>query len=421
MLEGLRRPRYSARAVRPGPLAFVAALSAVIGAALVVAVGSALDWIGPSRTETVAMSSPGLALTDDQETTPARSAAQPLEGRSGFEPARIFEARADGVVTIFAYFPGLATDQGAGGQGSGFVVTDDGYVLTNSHVVTNAGAVSLADVRGAPQVFVEFRDGDRVAARVVGWDLFDDVALLKVDPARHDLAPVPLGNSSAVVVGEPVAAIGSPFGAENSLATGVVSATGRTIPALTSRYSLVDAIQIDAPINRGNSGGPLFDARGRVIGINAQIRSNSGLSEGVGFAVPINAAKRSMEELTATGHVGYAYVGVRTDDLWPALARRLGLQVSRGALIASVVAGGPAQKAGLTGGTRTLLFQGQSVTVGGDVVVGVAGRRVRNGDDLVRIVTNDLRPGQAVVFTVARGDRQVDVPVTTGERSAGAG
>jgi 2-alkenal reductase len=393
----------------------------VIGAALVVAVGSALDWVGPSRTETVVTSSPGLTLTDEQEPASSpRSTAQPLEG-SGFEPARIFDARADGVVTIFAYFAGEANAAGAGGQGSGFVVTDDGYVLTSSHVVTNAGAVSAPEVRGAQQVFVEFRDGDRVSAKVVGWDLFDDVALLKVDPGRHDVSPVPLGDSSGVVVGEPVAAIGSPFGAENSLATGVVSATGRTIPALTSRYSLVDAIQIDAPINRGNSGGPLFDARGRVIGINAQIRSNSGLSEGVGFAVPINAAKRSLEELTANGKVAYAYVGVRTDDLWPALARRLGLKVSRGALIASVVSDGPSARAGLKGGSRTILFQGQDVTVGGDVVVGLGGRRVRNGDDLVRIVTNDLRPGQSVVFTVARDGRQIDLPVTVGERSAGAG
>ena len=325
--------------MRPGPLALIAVLSAVIGGALVLAVGSALDWVGPSRTQTLAGSGGGLTLTEDEPTP--RAAAEPLTG-AGFEPARIYDARANGVVTIFAYF-GQA-DGSEGGQGSGFVVSDDGYVLTNSHVVTNAGAAAGGtDVRAAGEVFVEFRDGDRVAAEVIGWDLFDDVALLKVDPARHRLAPVPLGDSSRVSVGDPVAAIGSPFGAENSLATGIVSATGRTIPALTSRYSLVDAIQIDAPINRGNSGGPLFDARGRVIGINAQIRSNSGLAEGVGFAVPINAARRSLEELIARGEVVYAYVGVTTDDLWPALARRLKLSVDRGALLGGVVAGGPAE------------------------------------------------------------------------------
>jgi 2-alkenal reductase len=402
--------------VRPGPLALVAVLSAVIGAAAVLAVGSAVDWIGPSRTETVAASSPDLTLTDETDSAQPRTAAQPLEGTS-FEPARIYAARADGVVTIFAFFG--SDGGGSGGQGSGFVVSDDGYILTSSHVVTNAGAGDAENVDAADEVFVEFRDGDRVAARVLGWDLFDDIALLKVDPKHHPLTAVPLGDSSRVVVGEPVAAIGSPFGAENSLATGVVSATGRTIPALTSAFSLVNAIQIDAPINRGNSGGPLFDARGRVIGINAQIRSNSGLSEGVGFAVPINSAKRSMEELIQHGSVAYAYIGVHTDDLWPALARRLGLDVSRGALISDVVPDGPAARAGLRGGGKALTFQGTEVDTGGDVVVGVNGLRVRSGDDLVRIVTNDLKPGMRAIFTVVRGDKRLEIPVVVTERPSG--
>ncbi|HEV8248335.1 MAG TPA: trypsin-like peptidase domain-containing protein [Gaiellaceae bacterium] len=402
--------------MRPGPLALVAVLSAVIGAAAVLAVGSAVDWIGPSRTETVAASSPDLTLTDETDSAQPRTAAQPLEGTS-FEPARIYAARADGVVTIFAFFG--SDGGGSGGQGSGFVVSDDGYILTSSHVVTNAGAGDAESVDAADEVFVEFRDGDRVAARVLGWDLFDDIALLKVDPKQHPLTAVPLGDSSRVVVGEPVAAIGSPFGAENSLATGVVSATGRTIPALTSAFSLVNAIQIDAPINRGNSGGPLFDARGRVIGINAQIRSNSGLSEGVGFAVPINSAKRSMEELIQHGSVAYAYIGVHTDDLWPALARRLRLDVSRGALISDVVPDGPAARAGLRGGGKALTFQGTEVDTGGDVVVGVNGLRVRSGDDLVRIVTNDLKPGMRAIFTVIRGNKRLEIPVVVTERPSG--
>jgi 2-alkenal reductase len=401
--------------VRTGPLALVAVLSAVIGGAVVLAIASAADWIGPNRTETVVQTD-DLTLTDENDSAVPRTAAQPLEG-TAFEPARIYDARAEGVVTIFAFFGPDAG--GTGGQGSGFVVSDDGYILTNSHVVTNAGTDQPENVSAAGQVFVEFRDGDRVAARVVGWDLFGDVALLKVDPTRHPLAPVPLGDSSEVLVGEPVAAIGSPFGAENSLATGVVSATGRTIPALTSSFSLVDAIQIDAPINRGNSGGPLFDARGRVIGINAQIRSNSGLSEGVGFAVPINSAKRSMDELIEHGSVAYAYIGVHTDDLWPALARKLGLKVARGALIADVVPEGPADKAGLRGSDDSLTFQGEEIDTGGDVVVGVNHERVRSGDDLVRIVTNELKPGSRAVFTVVRGGRQLEIPMLVSQRPDG--
>jgi len=400
--------------MRPGPLALISVLSAVIGAAVALAIGSALDWVGPGRTETVVAASPGFTLTEESIPAP-RTAAQPLEG-TGFEPAQIYEARAEGVVTITALFAGAS---GSGGQGSGFVVSDDGHVLTASHVITNAGTEPPADVRAAEQVFVEFRDGDRVPARVVGWDLFDDVALLKVDPDRHPVAPLPLGDSSQIVVGEPVAAIGSPFGAENSLATGVVSATGRTIPTLTSDYSIVDAIQIDAPINRGNSGGPLFDARGRVIGINAQIRSTSGLAEGVGFAVPINAAKRTMEELIARGEVSYAYIGVRTDDLWPALARELGLDVARGAFLARIVSDGPAEEAGLKGGSGTMTFQGREVTVGGDIIVAVNGQRIADGGDLVRIVTNTLRPGEPAIFTVLRDGERLDVALEPDERPAG--
>jgi S1-C subfamily serine protease len=405
---------YSADAMRPGPLALISVLSAVIGAAVALAIGSALDWVGPGRTETVVAGSPGFTLTEES-TPPPRSAAQPLEG-TDFEPARIYEARVEGVVTITALFAGAA---GSGGQGSGFVVSDDGYVLTASHVITNVGSAPAGDVRAAENVFVEFRDGDRVPARVVGWDLFDDVALLKVDPDRHPVVPLPLGDSSQVVVGEPVAAIGSPFGAENSLATGVVSATGRTIPTLTSRYSLVDAIQIDAPINRGNSGGPLFDARGRVIGVNAQIRSSSGLAEGVGFAVPINAARRTMEDLIARGKVSYAYIGVSTDDLWPGLARELGLDVARGAFLVEIVSGGPAEKAGLKGGSRTMTFQGQEVIVGGDIVVAVDGQRIEDGSQLVRIVTNTLRPGSPAIFTVLRNGKRLDVALEPAERPAG--
>ena len=172
-------------------------------------------------------------------------------------------------------------------------------------------------------VYVVFADGDRLPASIVGWDLFNDTGVIKVDPRDHAVSPLPLGDSSRVVVGEPVAAIGSPFGNENSLAVGVVSAVARSIPSLTSGYYVSDAIQIDAPINHGNSGGPLLDAAGRVIGINAQIRSDSGNAEGVGFAIPINSARRSMEQLIATGRSPTRTSAITTQDVTPALARAL--------------------------------------------------------------------------------------------------
>jgi S1-C subfamily serine protease len=230
------------------------------------------------------------------------------------------------------------------------------------------------------------------------------------------LKPVPLGDSRRVVVGEPVAAIGSPFGNESSLSVGVVSATNRSISSLTSIYNVVDAIQTDAPINRGNSGGPLFDARGRVIGVNAQIRSVSGNNEGVGFAIPINAAKRSLEQLVADGEVSYAYVGVKTTDLTPLAAARFDLGAERGALVTDVSANSPAARAGLRGGTREVEFNGLTFSLGGDVIVAINNLPVRNADDVVRYVTDEVEPGDVAVFTIVRDGERRRVAVRMGER-----
>jgi len=393
--------------MRPGAVAAVSLVAAVLGGAAVLLVAWGAGWIGDARTETIV--APAPRLEDEASDLPAVAPSRPL-APGVFDPARIYAERSAGVVTIHADFGGNE------GQGSGFVVSGDGLVLTNAHVITTAG--ESEDVSPAEAVYVEFKDGDTVPARIVGWDVFDDVGVLRVDAADHPLQPLPLGDSGRVVVGEPVAAIGSPFGAENSLSVGVVSATRRSIRALTSAYTIVDAIQIDAPINRGNSGGPLFDARGRVVGINAQIRSGSGVNEGVGFAVPINSAKRSLRQLLESGKVSYAYVGISTGDLTPGLADRLDLDVSRGALIEDVVAGGPARRAGLRGGSRRVEHNGNVIVVGGDVVVGIGGHRVRSGDDLVRVVSSELAPGEVATFRILRAGRFLNVPVKLGERPA---
>jgi len=389
-------------AVRP-QVFVIAVIAAVLGAAGALALGG-LTGLTEGGTTTVVVE---RAIADADG--PA-VAAVPAVG-NGFNPAAIYASRAPGVVTIYA-------DLGPDGQsqGSGFVVDGKGTILTNAHVVTNVAADGGGTVRGAEKLYVEFRDGDRVPAGIVGWDLFSDVAVVRVDPEAHALAPVPLGNSSTVVVGTPVAAIGSPFNEQSSLSVGVVSATDRTIDSLTSGYSVSDAIQIDAPINRGNSGGPLFDARGRVIGINAQIRSTSGTAEGVGFAIPIDTARRALEQLVRTGRVAYAYVGVTTQNVTSGLARRFGFATTRGALVATVEPNTPAARAGLHGGTRTVGYNGLQISLGGDVIVKIGERPVANAGDVARAISS-LAAGQRVAFTVLRGgtDRRV-IRVTLAER-----
>ncbi len=392
--------------------AAVSLLAAVVGAAAVLITARATGWVAKTTLRTVVVTEPAPAVG---ASAPAPSpVAKPLVG-NGFDPARIYAARTAGVVTIYAFFGSVSGANAA--QGSGFVVSPDGYILTNSHVITTAGAEN-GTVHAAHEVYVEFKNHDRVPAQIIGWDVYDDVGLMKVDPASHPLVPVPLGDSAGVRVGEPVAAIGSPFGNENSLSVGVVSAVHRAIDSLTGplAYKLTDAIQTDAPINHGNSGGPLFDARGRVIGINAQIKSDSGQAEGVGFAVPINSARRSMTQLIAKGRVAYAYVGIGSEDMTPTLARRYGYRLGYGALIDTVSSGTPAARAGLRGGNRQVDFNGTTSNVGGDLVVAIAGRQVRSADDLVRVVTEQLRPQQRVMFTVIRDGRRLRLPVTLAER-----
>ena len=395
--------------MRPAAVASVALIAAALGAGAVLLVARAGGWVGngSSTTTTVVVRAPAPETGSPAPVV----AAKPLVG-NGFQPAQIYRSRSAGVVTIYAFF-GDSSAGVAAAQGSGFVVSADGLVLTNAHVVTTAGEAGDGAVKAARKVYVAFRGGDRVEADVVGWDTFDDVGVLRVRRSGRKLVPVPLGDSSRVVVGQPVAAIGSPFGNEGSLSVGVVSAVQREIESLTSRFELVDAIQTDAPINHGNSGGPLFDGAGRVIGINAQIRSNGDNAgfEGVGFAVPINSAKRSMRQLLESGRVAYAYVGVSTVDLTPAIARRFGYPARRGALVDTVEDDTAAAKAGIRAGSRRATYNGVEFSVGGDAIVAIGPDSVKSADDLVRIVTNKLVPGQVVDFTLVRDGKRVVVPV----------
>jgi 2-alkenal reductase len=402
--------------VRAPAVVVVTVAAAVLGGGVALAIGKSTGWLDQGTTIVRAEASQPTALP-----AAATSNVPALPGR-GFDPQRIFAERSPGVVTVFAYFGDPNAQSTVTSQGSGFVISPKGYVLTNSHVITNAGEGS--SVQAAQSLFVEFSDGDRVEAHVVGWDLFDDVGLLRISPSAHTLSPVPLGESAAVAVGQPVAAIGSPLGNENTLTVGVVSAIHRSIDAITvQRYKVVDAIQTDAPITHGNSGGPLFDARGRVIGINAQIRSTSGggNDSGIGFAIPIDAAKHSVAQLLTKGHVTYAYVGITTDTMTPSIARALGYTVQHGALVIGVNGGSPADKAGLHGGTREVTVLGQSLETGGDVIVEIDGRPVRGADDVVRFVSFSLKPGDVAVFTIVRDGHRKKVAVRLTERHVPSG
>jgi 2-alkenal reductase len=403
---------------RPAPIAIVAIVAAVIGGISVIAVGKAAGWLSNGTKKTIVVQTPAVAQPVATPRAAVAAGAKPLVG-NGFSPTQIYSSRSPGVVTIYAIYGGTS-DSAQEAQGSGFVVSPKGYILTNSHVITNAGEGN-GKVSAADKLYVEFQDRDRIPARVVGWDIYDDVGLIKVNPADHRLNPVPLGDSAQVKVGEPVAAIGSPFGNVNSLSVGVVSATERSIDSLTSQYSLVDAIQTDAAINHGNSGGPLFDARGRVIGINAQIRSDSGNAEGVGFAVPIDSAKRSMAQLIAAGRVSYAFVGIETEDLIPAIAKQLHYPVRHGAVITKVNPGTPGAEAGLQAGSDNRQLFGAPFVSGGDVIVSIAGHPVESAEDVVRVVTEELSPGQSVPVVFFRGGRRHQVTVRLAQRPASPG
>jgi S1-C subfamily serine protease len=360
-------------------------------------------------------------ITEGSSPTGAQSVVIQSGGGS-FNPAQIYKDVSPGVVTIISVFDSsgntiLGGSGTSAGQGSGFVVDKDGDIVTNAHVVTSGGHLNGGGTpQEAKQVFVEFGDHNRVSAQVVGFDADADVALIKVDPDGLDLKPVALSDRSTFVVGEPVAAIGSPFGETQSLSIGVVSAINRTVEGLTN-FGIDNAIQTDASINPGNSGGPLLDSRGDVIGINEQIASDSGSNSGVGFAIPVTSVRYSLDQLRADGKVEYAFLGVTSESIYPQLAEHLGLDAKNGALITDVVSGSPADKAGLKGSTGETTFQLQQVKTGGDLVIAVDDKPVFQNNDLSELIALH-KPGDTVKLDVIRNGQHATVDVTLGSRPA---
>jgi S1-C subfamily serine protease len=324
----------------------------------------------------------------------------------GFDARQVFERAAPGVVTIRSVFGGAGA-----AEGSGFVLNTDGEVATNAHVVTDE---STGERKPADQVYVEFPDRNVVPAEIVGFDPFVDVALLEIKANGFDLHPVELGDDRDLHVGQPVAAIGNPFGEQQSLSVGVVSATERSVQSLT-QFEISGAIQTDASINPGNSGGPLLDAGARVIGINQQIETNSGANDGVGFAVPISAVKHSIAQLREDGEAEYAYIGVSSQPLYPQLARKLGIDATFGGLVSEVVSGGPAEEAGIEGGDDKLRFQAAQYRTGGDVILQVEGRDIIRPDDLAEVISAH-QPGDEVTVTILRDNERKEIELKLGKR-----
>ena len=288
------------------------------------------------------------------------------------------------------------------GAGSGFLIDVDGHILTNYHVV-----------QGAQTIEVTLGDLTRYKAKLIGEDTRNDIALIQIDTQGHKLTPLTLGDSRNLLVGQRALAIGNPFGFSSTLTTGIVSALGRTVQ--TSENTFIDeAIQTDASINRGNSGGPLLDSHGQVIGINSAIYAPNGTTAGIGFAIPINTARRVAEDLIKFGRVRRATLGAEGRALWPGLAEALKLNVQEGILIERVEPGGAAAAAGIRGGNKSMVAGLQELRIGGDVLIAVDGKAITNQMDL-NLMLNRSQPGNSVTLTIVRDGKQMNIPVKLGE------
>jgi len=305
----------------------------------------------------------------------------------------------------FFGFPPGQQNQYVQAEGSGFIYDTAGNIVTNNHVVN-----------GATRIAVVFADGTTMPGRVVGTDPSSDLAVVRVNPPSG-VNPVQMADSSQVKVGQLAVAIGNPFGEQNTMTVGYVSAVGRALPASDGNsgpsYTIPDVIQTDAPINPGNSGGVLLDAAGRVIGVTSAIESPVRASAGVGFAIPSAIVQQVVPSLIASGRYTHPYLGVSGVSLNPDLAKAMGLpETERGALIIAVASGGPAQRGGLHGSTRQVTINGQQVPVGGDVVVAIDGHPVKGFGDLVTYLARNTKVGQTVALTALRGGSRQTFKVT---------
>jgi len=321
--------------------------------------------------------------------------------------------RNSGMRTPWGQMPG---QQELTGSGTGFVWDKDGHIVTNNHVV-----------EGADKIAVTFMDGTTVSAKVVGTDENSDLAVLSVNVDSDKLVPVTVGDSTQVKVGHLAVAIGNPFGLENTMTVGFVSAIGRSLPmdsqsgyTSSSSYTIPDVIQTDASINPGNSGGVLLNSHGEVIGVTFAIYSSTDSSAGVGFAIPTSTLSKVVPELIKVGSYSSSWLGISGTTLTSSLAKAMGLDSDqRGVLIAEVVAGSPAEDAGLKGSNRTATVDGvEDVALGGDVIIAIDGQPITSFDALTTYLARSTEPGQKVELTILRDGKQQTISLTLGKRPA---
>jgi S1-C subfamily serine protease len=388
--------------------------AAVIGGLIVAVFGwvaIAAGWIEGSDGDdgSVAPAPPSLSQPASQETD-----------AKGLTVNEIYRRDSAGVAFIQAerqQEPSLFNPFDGGGSGvatgSGFVIDQDGHVLTNAHVVNGATKIQVTLGRADSSA--------PVSAEVVGRDPSTDIALLKVDAPADQLHPLALGDSGQARVGHPVVAIGNPFGLDRTVTSGIVSALQRQIKA-PNGFTIDNVIQTDAAINPGNSGGPLIDANGQVIGINSQIESAGGSGNvGIGFAVPVNTARDVVQQLLESGSVQHAFLGISGTDLTPQIANVLNLSVDQGALVQSVTPGGPAAEAGIEGGSgdATVTVGGARIRAGGDVITAIDRKPVQTMTDVISTI-NSKQPGDSVELSLVSDSGERTATVTLGDRPANA-
>jgi S1-C subfamily serine protease len=383
--------------------------SALLGGAVVAAFGwvaIAAGWIQADDSgSTVTVSQPLAAPVSASDESEDRNLVNQIYRRDGQGVAFISAKQDEGGSPSINPF-GEPEGEGGTATGSGFLVDTEGHVITNSHVVEGADEVEVK--LGSSETSYD--------AEVVGTDPATDVALLKIDAPADSLHPLSLGDSSKIEVGDPVVAIGNPFGLDRTVTSGIVSALQRQIQA-PNGFSISHVIQTDAAINPGNSGGPLIDASGSVIGINSQIQTGgtSRGNVGIGFAVPINTAREVVREIEANGEVKHAYLGISGGSITPDLAKALKLPVSTGVLVNEVVKGGPADEAGIKGGDTSATIEGANLRLGGDVITEVDGDEVSDMEEVINAV-NAASPGDEMELTVDRDGEVKKITVTLGVR-----